>query len=337
MFKKKGKLLFAVFMVVGLVLLSACTSNTGNNAVDPSSQAILAPQNTAAAENGNEVTFLTFKDAANQEVILAKKPERIVVLNTEALALFYQLGGKPVGLATAAGTTLPKGAETAENVGEIQAVSLEKIIALKPDLVIGQSFFHGELRKSLTASGIPLALTQIDTYDKIVETGKLFGQLLGKEQEASKALEETQQRIQSIVDKVPSETKSFAAITIMPMGISIQQSDTLTLDVTSRLKLKNVAADMPAGEWPGSVPYSLEALIKADPDFIFLEVHGTEEDGKKKLEEDMKSNPAWSSLRAVKEDRLSFLPSDFVNNPGLNIDQPFSYLAKLVYPDAYKE
>ncbi|WP_370872450.1 ABC transporter substrate-binding protein [Paenibacillus zeirhizosphaerae] len=60
----------------------------------------------------------------------------MVVLNTEALALFYQLGGEPVGLATAPGTALPEGAESAENVGEIQAVSLEKIIALKPDLVI---------------------------------------------------------------------------------------------------------------------------------------------------------------------------------------------------------
>ncbi|MDP4096695.1 hypothetical protein OIN60_07915 [Paenibacillus sp. P96] len=39
-------------------------------------------------------------------------------------------------MATAPGTALPEGAESAENVGEIQAVSLEKIIALKPDLVI---------------------------------------------------------------------------------------------------------------------------------------------------------------------------------------------------------
>ncbi|WP_245850815.1 ABC transporter substrate-binding protein [Paenibacillus herberti] len=332
----KWSLFFAVFMAV-VLLLSACAANADNQTPGYSPSASPAPQKTKTAEYGNTATFLTFKDASDQEIILAKKPERIVVLNTEALALFYQLGGKPVGLATAAGTTLPKGAETAENVGEIQAVSLEKIIALKPDLVIGQSFFHGELRKSLAASGIPLALTQIDTYDKIVEAGKLFGGLLGKEQEALKALEETQQRIQSIVEKIPSETKSFAAITIMPMGVSIQQSGTLTLDVTSRLKLNNVADEMPAGKWPGSVPYSLEALIKADPDFIFLEVHGTEEDGKKKLEEDMKSNPAWSSLRAVKEGRLSFLPSDFVNNPGLSIDQPFAYLAKLVYPDVYKE
>ncbi|SFE23133.1 FecCD transport family protein [Paenibacillus algorifonticola] len=43
-------------------------------------------------------------------------------MNTEALELFYQLGGTAVGLATASGTTLTEGAEAAENVGEIQAI-----------------------------------------------------------------------------------------------------------------------------------------------------------------------------------------------------------------------
>ncbi|MBB6674012.1 ABC transporter substrate-binding protein [Cohnella nanjingensis] len=64
---------------------------------------------------------------------------------------------------------------------------------------------------------------------------------------------------------------------------------------------------------------------KADPDYLFMIVHGTEEYGKQKLKEDLESNPAWSSLRAVKEKRMVFLPSDFVNSPGLKIDQTFEY------------
>ncbi|OUQ87029.1 hypothetical protein B5G50_17550 [Brevibacillus brevis] len=66
-------------------------------------------------------------------------------------------------------------------------------------------------------------------------------------------------------------------------------------------------------------------------------VYGTEEYGRQKLKDDLESNPAWASFRAVKEKRMVFLPSDFVNSPGLKIDQTFEYLAKLVYPDAYEK
>nr|WP_285891279.1 ABC transporter substrate-binding protein [Paenibacillus pasadenensis] len=309
-------------------MLSACSSAETNFSVNKASGDFPEP---AAG-----VPFLTFRDAANEEIKLLSKPEKIVVLNTEALPLFYQLGGKAAGVATAAGTVMPKGAETAEQVGEIQAVSLEKIISLKPDLVIGQSFFHAGLREPLGESGIPLALTKIDNYDKVMKAAVLFGRLLGKEQEAEKAVKETEARIKAIVDKAPGEGPSFAAITIMPMGVSIQKSGTLTLDIAGRLKLRNIADQMPEGDFPGSVPYSIESLIAADPDYLFLVVHGTEEAGRKKLKEDMESNPAWSSLRAVKNGKLAFLPSEFVNNPGLELDRPFFYLARLVYPDAFK-
>ncbi|GGG85808.1 ABC transporter substrate-binding protein [Paenibacillus radicis (ex Gao et al. 2016)] len=315
-----------------LVILSACSSSTTAN----SGQSGASTASPNKDEQGQPPPYLTFKDASGEQVTLKRKPERIVLLNTEAMALFDQLGGTAVGLATAPGTELPEGAKTVDMVGEIQAVSLEKVIALKPDLVIGQAFFHAGLRKSLAASGIPLALTKIDSYDKVIETGILFGQLLGKEKETEQAVKEMQSRIQAIVEKVPNQPVSFAAITIMPMGVSIQKSGTLTLDIADRLKLRNIADDMPAGDHPGSVPYSIESLIAADPDYIFLVVHGTEEEGKERLKEDMEKNPAWSSLRAVKEGKLSFLPADFVNNPGLDMDRPFSYLAHLVYPDAFE-
>lgn len=279
--------------------------------------------------------FLSFIDDSDQEVVVSKKPERVVILNTEALELFYQLGGTAVGYASAPGSPVPEAAKAAQFVGQINQVSLEKIISLKPDLVIGHPFFHGNLKDSHETSQIPLALLNINSYKAVQKSGKLFGQLLGKGIEADKALKETEARIQSIVSKLPDRSTTFAAVTIMPMGVSLQKSGTLTLDIASQLKLINVSESLESGKMPGSVPYSLEKLAEADPDYLFIEIHGTQEYGKRKLKEDLESNPAWASLRAVKEGALHFLPPEFVNNPGLYIDRPLEYLAKLVYPDVY--
>ncbi|GAB1528676.1 ABC transporter substrate-binding protein [Brevibacillus formosus] len=292
------------------------------------------PDNTSSS---NPQPFFTFTDDTGQEVVLVKKPERVVILNTEVLGLFYQLGGAAIARANASGTPVPDAAKAAEDIGEINQVSLEKVTSLKPDLVIGHPRFHANLKDALVTSQIPLALVNINSYDDIQRTGKLFGQIIGKEAESEKAWKETENHIQTIISKVPNRSLKFAFITIASTGISIQKNGNLALDIANKLNLKNVAEDMQSGQMPSSVPYSIEKLIEADPDYLFMVVYGTEEYGRQKLKDELESNPAWASLRAVKEKRMVFLPSDFVNSPGLKIDQTFEYLAKLVYPDAYEK
>lgn len=223
----------------------------------------------------------------------------------------------------------------AEDVGQINQISLEKITSMNPDLVIGHPRFHANLKEALATSHIPLALVNVNSYDHIQRTGKLFGQIIGKESETEEVLKETDNHVQMIINQVPDTTPKFAFISIASTGLSIQKSGSLALDIADKLKLKNVAEGMQSGQMPNSVPYSIEKLIEADPEYLFMIVYGTEEYGRQKIKDDFESNPAWASLRAVKENRMVFLPSDFVNSPGLKIDQLFEYLAKLVYPDEY--
>lgn len=122
----------------------------------------------------------------------------------------------------------------------------------------------------------------------------------------------------------------------MPMGAYITIGDSMTVDIADRLKLINVAKKVVSGEkTPNFVPYSLEKLIETDPDYLFMVVHGTEEFGKQKMKEEMESNPAWNSLRAVKENRLIMLPDNIERTPALHLDESFEMLAKTAYPEAY--
>jgi iron complex transport system substrate-binding protein len=110
--------------------------------------------------------YLTFKDMAGQEIILPKKPERIVILAAETLDLFYQLGGKAVGRASATGTPISNVEQEAQEVGQVDNISLEKIVSLKPDLVIGQYYFNASLKDTFSSSNIPFALMKITSYNE---------------------------------------------------------------------------------------------------------------------------------------------------------------------------
>lgn len=324
----KTKITFALMSLLSLLTVIGCSSY--------STSTVMPNPGSTKTSSSNPQPFLTFTDDTGQEVVLVKKPERVVILNTEVLGLFYQQGGVAIARANASGTPVPDAAKAAEDIGEINQVSLEKVTSLQPDLVIGHPRFHANLKDALFTSQIPLALVNINSYDDIQRTGKLFGQIIGKEAESEKAWKETEKHIQTIISKVPNRSVKFTFITIASNGISIQKNGNLALDIANKLNLKNVAEGMQSSQMPSSVPYSIEKLIEADPDYLFMVVYGTEEYGRQKLKDELESNPAWASLRAVKEKRMVFLPSDFVNSPGLKIDQTFEYLAKLVYPDAYE-
>ncbi|WP_341283085.1 ABC transporter substrate-binding protein [Paenibacillus sp. FSL H8-0537] len=323
--------------LIFIFALMGCSSHTNQSHHSANTPDSVAAENPSSSETSsfNQQQYLIFEDDVEQEVILNKKPERVVILNTEALNLFYQLGGQAVGRASALGTPVPEVAMGAEDVGQINQISLEKITSMNPDLVIGHPRFHANLKEALATSHIPLALVNVNSYDHIQRTGKLFGQIIGKESETEEVLKETDNHVQMIINQVPDTTPKFAFISIASTGLSIQKSGSLALDIADKLKLKNVAEGMQSGQMPNSVPYSIEKLIEADPEYLFMIVYGTEEYGRQKIKDDFESNPAWASLRAVKENRMVFLPSDFVNSPGLKIDQLFEYLAKLVYPDEY--
>lgn len=316
--------------------LAACLASCSKKTEPAASMGQGAATAIDAASAGQTENFYSFQDSTGEQVALPKKPERIVVLNTEVLELFYQLGGKAVGLATAPGIMVPEAAKEAMEVGDINNVSLEQIMSLKPDLVIGHPMFHTNLKPSLASARIPLALIKIESYNDIQTTAKRVGHMTGNEAQSLAAIQETDKKLQNIAAKVPGHAPKYAILTLTSTGVFVQKSSSIAIDLATMLKMKNVADDLPSGKMPSSAPYSLEKLVALDPDYIFLLVYGTQEFGNQKLQSNLENSPAWGSLRAVKERKTFFLPSSlFVTNPGLDIDQSLETMAKLVYPDTF--
>lgn len=83
-----------------------------------------------------------------------KTPKRVVVLDTGELDSVLALGIRPIGAVTALGTGFPsylKGrTEGIADVGTIQQPSLERIAALKPDLILTSKLRHGTLYGQLS-------------------------------------------------------------------------------------------------------------------------------------------------------------------------------------------
>ena len=100
----------------------------------------------------------------------------------------------------------------------------------------------------------------------------------------------------------------------------------------------NVAEGLTAsgGGMAGSsyAPFSLEFALKAKPDHVFFITHGDPDGMIKKFKETLAANSAWSTIPAIRENRLTVLPFELAINPGSRTDEAIRHLGNVLYPEA---
>ncbi|MFM9277545.1 ABC transporter substrate-binding protein [Paenibacillus jiagnxiensis] len=283
--------------------------------------------------------YLSFTDFDGKLVTLQKKPQNIVILNDQILHSFYQVGGKAVGITNAFTIDPPEEAANVPKVGFMHEVNIEKVLALKPDLVIGQRFTHGELRGIFKDANVPFADLNTQSIEDMRQNTILMGKITGNEKKAEDLIKEMNSQINQVIDRIPEEKErpTYAIVTVMGDAAFVEQGSTIAVDIADQLKLHNVTESLDGEVMAGYIPFSLEEMAMIDPDYLFILSHTTDEEAEKMIDSNFKSNPAWSSLSAVSKGHMYFLPKDkFVMAPGVDVVDSYKYMADLVYPNPSK-
>ena len=291
------------------------------------------PQGTSQEKASGE-NYAVITDDRGKSVTLPQKPQRVVVLSTSLLNFADALDGSLVGRAAikSEDAALPEKYKDVPDVGPVYSVSLEKVTALEPDVVIGSTDHHEKLAAQLEDSGIPVILLRTKTYDDVKHNLDVMGRVYGKEEQAKAVDEKLDTEIKAITDAVPKQGLRIAIIHATPSAVSLELPTSIAGGIADLLHLQNIAA-APAGSENNRIPYSMESLVEANPDVIFLTSMGSSDKIEKRIKGDIESNPAWASLRAVQAGRFYLLPERyFLLNPGRDYPKAVGYMANLVYP-----
>lgn len=299
-----------------------------------------APQNDATQGSRSSGNYAVLTDDRGTVVTLAQKPQRVVVLSTSLLNFAAAVDGDLVGRATVKSedAALPEKYQAVPDVGPVYNVSLEKVLACQPDLVIASADHHEKLAAQLEESHIPVLVLKTKTYDDVKRNLDIIGKVYGKEDAAKAKEAELDQAIHAVTDAVPAQGKRVAIIHATPSSVSVELPSSIAGDMAQLLHLQNIAAGAASDDQTTRIPYSMESLVQADPDVIFLTSMGSSDKIEKRIHEDIEGNPAWASLTAVKAGRVYVLPEKyFLLNPGLDYPKAVAYMANLVYPGAAHE
>jgi len=281
--------------------------------------------------------YLRIIDDNGRSVVLAQKPQRIVVLSTSFLDVLYGVGGEAVGRPSSKTPAIFPRSQMAGEVGFVYNINNEQLLSLQPDLVIGFQGIHEKLIPILESSKIPVVMLKMKTYDDVLAKVKLFGDIAGTQSTAQNMIDKMQIKIDEIVAKLPAHSKKVVILHATAKNVTVELEGSIAGNIAKMLKIKNVAAGSKSIDSdPDIAPYSLEKLVEGDADVILVVTMGNMEGIEARMKTDIRSNPAWAGLRAVQNNQIFFLPAElFQLNPGIRFHESVEYMAKVVYPEVY--
>lgn len=304
-----------------------------------------APQSPPAATPSSaavqsEAATLTFTDALGYEVSI-KSHDRVVSLYGSFAETWVLAGG------TLAGTTndaiKERKLELSDDVaivGTTKEPNMEEILALNPDFVIlsADTSEQVDMHNALSTAKIPHAYYRVDTFSDYLAMLKQLCGMTGREDLYQKNGAEVQAQIDKVMEAVKKHTeKTPTALLIRAFssGAKAKGDDNL-----AGVMLRDLGAENLVSKHESLLEdVSMEEIISADPDFIFVVTMGaSEEKALGYMAESFLSNPAWAGLSAVKNDRYIILPKNlFHYKPNAKWGESYAYLAKILYPSIAAE
>ncbi|GIF74262.1 ABC transporter substrate-binding protein [Asanoa siamensis] len=239
------------------------------------------------------------------DVTVAAKPTKIVSLSPTATEMLFAVGAGQQVLAVDDQSNFPAEAPKSELSGF--QPNAEAIAGKSPDLVVVSNDTNNVVAQ-LTQLKIPVYLaaagkTIDDTYRQITDLGALTGNKPAAEDLAKRMKEE----VDKLVADVPKRATKLTYYYELGPELYSLTSKTFVGSLLGQLGLENIADPADADGKNGGYPQlSAEALVKADPDLIFL----SDTVCCQQSADTVKARPGWAGITAVKAGQIVPLNDD---------------------------
>jgi len=295
-------------------------------------------------------TQQTITDDVKREVTLNIPVKRVVTFNKYNTEFFRAVGGQSILVGMAQDTNkltnywpgLSKNVIAGQNQRE---PNYEKIVALKPDLVVfPRNGAWEKAAEKLKQFDIPVVV--ITGWDVLKHTNNidLIGKLTGKSNRASQLNALHKKYTDMIADRLNGVQKRTIYLE-KTVNYTTSVPGSGWHDMLVQAGAKNIFDDIDIAKQPKSkgnkhqLSIDPESILRRNPDIIVKQI-GTDfvppsQEKMAKAIQDLKKRPAWSELNAVKQERV-YIMSYFIAG-GISKLIGKLYIAKWLYPEKFQD
>ena len=278
---------------------------------------------TGAAPSTREIT-----DDSGRRVPLPQRVDRVISLAPNLTEIVFAVGGADRLVGNTTYCDFPEEAKKVEKVGDTSNPSLERIIALRPQVVLVSTAsqlerFTGELQ----SHNIAVFVTDPHDLEGVFRSIDQIGEMLGTTDRSTALVKKLRERTTAVETavKVGRPVTVFYQLSAEPLYTAGR--DSFITDLLRRAGAVSVTADV-AGAWP---KYSAESALASKPEAIILPTGGSMGAGNSEVAEALRRSPAATAGRVYK------INDDHLNRPGPRTVDGLEEIARALHPEAFKQ
>ncbi len=328
------KKLITILTITALAIaLTACGGQSeGATTTEPATRAV---QTTEGASTTTETTTaeaeqswpIEVVDVAGNALTFEQPPQRAISLMGSYADLWVEAGGDLVGVVDT--RVLNEKIKDKPKVGKLSTPNIEAILALEPDFIIIRAAYEKQMAimPIMAENNIPVYQCNYNSLEETAKVYRDFCDILGHDALYDEKMVPLIDQIEAMQDN----KKDFTYLLLLSTSKDVMTKDNnVSAEIIDGLGGKNITKDYKIAD-EETKQFSFEKILEADPDYIFVQTMGNVEKAKQRLDKDIYSNPAWSSLSAVKNGKFFYLPKDlFLYKPNMKYPVAYRYMADIL-------
>lgn len=297
---------------------------------------VLPPDSREASRPGHAALPPTTSSASGGSEGTARRvPQRIISLVPAVTEMLYAIGAGPRVAGVSSFDTYPPDVLALPKVGGLIDPDLERIISLRPDLVI-VSESHADLRAQLAGAGIPMFPHALGDLANVTRTIRALGVSTGLEPEAGALARTIESRLEAVRTRVAGQPRPptllvFSRAPGALRDIYVSGGAGFLHDL---LQLSG-GANVFGGIQREGLQATSEMILAAAPNVV-IELRYGREVTAADAEHDRAAWSALSAVPAVRSGRVHVLVGDELVVPGPRVADTAERMARLLHPDAYR-
>jgi iron complex transport system substrate-binding protein len=260
------------------------------------------------------------------EPVVKDIPKRIISLSPGITEALYLLGAGESVIGVTTYCQKPPDAANKEKIGTLLEINTEKVINLKPDLVIGTGLTSSKDMRKLKNLGINIIIFDISKeFDRLCNIFLELGKLVGKEKRAGIMVAESKKRVVKIQKKVEvlPRKKVFVQLGSKPLFASTK--DYFINDLIEFAGGINIFKEAKSGL------ISREEVVRRNPDIVIITTMGMA-GGK-----EQKSWQQYKTINAVKNKHIYLVDSDRICSlTPVSFADLLEDIVKILHPEVFK-
>lgn len=271
---------------------------------------------------------IVIRDEAGRTVVIPVEPESVVSLSPSNTEILFAIGAGDMVVGVTEYCNYPPSASGITKVGGFSDVTIERIVALDPDIIFASHLHISKVAPALENLGFPVVVINPTTVSAVFTSITFVGQILKKESRADSLAADLRSRYNEITQLVGKKESVSVYWELSHDFWTIGKSSYLD-DLITRAGGENIAKDLDA-PW---LQLSSEFILDANPGMIFLADYS-----QGVTSDELFSRPGWDALSAMKRNRVIEVEpdiNDIVSRPGPRVIVALEYIAGLLHPELF--